>query len=221
MNTPVTICNTALSRIGISSFISSLEESSIEARVCENVYEQSADHLLREFHWPFAQSYEQLALVADGTTTPWKSDWAYRYRYPTNAITIRRVVTRLGKLESDAAPYAIGRDSVGKLIYTDIEDAVVEITNRNVDASEFDPTFASALAWYIGAEICMPLSVSDSFRKQALQGFMLDLDKAKRIAANEGQPSRDVDTELMNSRFGPMVGGVNDLTIYPSGFKVG
>ena len=67
----------------------------------------------------------------------------------------------------------------------------------------------------------MALSVSDSFRKQAVQGFMLDLDKAKRIAANEGQPSRDVDTELMNSRFGPMVGGVNDLTIYPSGFKVG
>jgi hypothetical protein len=221
MNTPVTICNTALSRIGISSFISSLEESSIEARVCENVYEQSVYHLLREFHWPFAQSYEQLALVADGTATPWKTDWAYRYRYPSNAITVRRIVTQLGKQEYQAAAYSIGRDSVGKLIYTDIEDAVAEITNRHIDASEFDPTFASALAWYIAAEICMPLSVSDSFRKQALQGFLLDLDKAKQIAANESQPSRDVDTELMNSRFGPIAGGINDLTIYPSGFKVG
>lgn len=218
--TKVTICNTALSRIGISSFINSLEEASVEASACNVVYDQCVDRLLREFHWSFAQSYETLALVADEAATPWKTDWAFRYRYPSNAIAIRRIVTSLGRQESVAAPYAIGLDDDGKLIYTDVELAVAEITRRVSDTSLFDPTFSSALSWIIAAEICMPLSAADGLRKQAMQGYALDLEIAKRISANEGQTTRDIDTELINARFGPVAGGVNDLTIYPSGFTI-
>ena len=218
--TKVTICNTALSRIGISSFINSLEEASIEASACRVVYDQCVERLLREFHWPFAQSYETLVLVADDAATPWKTDWAFRYRYPSNAIAIRRIVTTLGRQESVAAPYTIGMDDDGKLIYTDVELAVAETTYRVTDTSLFDPTFSSALSWIIAAEICMPLSASDGIRKQAMQGYMLEVDIAKRIAVSEGQTTRDIDTELINSRFGPVAGGVNDLTIYPSGFTI-
>lgn len=217
----VTICNTALSRIGISSFITSIEEASIEAAACRVVYDQSVERLLREFPWPFAQAYVELTLVADEDSTPWKTDWAYRYRYPSAAVTIRRIVTQLGRKESVAAPYSIGRDSDGKLIHTDIEDAIADITYRETDPSLFDPMFASAVSWHIAAEICMPLSAADGFRKQAMQGFAMDLDAAKRIAVNEEQITRDIDTELINSRFGPISGTANDLTIYPSGFSVG
>lgn len=219
--TKISICNTALSRIGISSFITSIEEDSVEASVFRVVYDLSVERVLREFSWPFAQQYETLVLVADELTTPWKSDWAYRYRYPTNALAVRRIVTSLGRLEPSDAPYSIGRDASGKLIYTDIDSAVAEITGRVTNPAEFDHAFASALSWYIASEVSMPLSAMDALRKQAMQGYMMELDVAKRIATNEGRGTYDIDTELINSRFGPVPSGTNELTIFPSGFTVG
>ena len=204
----------------MSTFITSLEETSAEASACRVAYDQSVDRLLREFHWPFAQAYVELALVSDETTTPWKTDWAYRYRYPSSAIAIRRIVTGLGRREPSAAPYAIGRDSDGKLIHADIEDAVADITYRETDPALFDPVFASAVSWHIASEICLPLSASEGLRKQALQSFMMDMETAKRIAVNEQREITDVDTELINSRFGLTASGSNDLTIYPSGFII-
>lgn len=217
----VNICNTALSRIGISSFITDIEENSVEAAACRVVYDQSVERFLRDFHWPFAKAYADLTLVLDEESTSWKTDWAYRYRYPNAAVAVRRIVTAMGRREPVAAPYSIGRDSDGKLIYTDVENAVAEITHRETDPSLFDPMFASALSWHIAAEICMPLSAADNFRKQAMQGFVMDFEAAKRIAVNEDQSLRDIDTEFVNSRFTPTIGGVNDLAIFPSGFSVG
>ena len=48
MATVVSICNMALARIGVSSFISNLNEASNEARVLNLFYEQMRDFALRE-----------------------------------------------------------------------------------------------------------------------------------------------------------------------------
>lgn len=219
--TVVQICNTALARIGVGSFIDSLTESSQEAQVCLLFYEQTRDKVLRESHWPFARAYQQLALVGEGKDTPWAAQWTYAYRYPTDALNIWRILTPLGKQETVLAPFEVGRDNIGRLIFTDVKDATVEYTKRVDDPAQFDPAFTSALSWLLAAEIAMPLSQVDGLRKQAMQMYQAERDVAQRVAANEGEPLRDIDTEFLNTRGGgngdPMDrGNIN----YASGFTI-
>lgn len=218
----VQICNTALARIGVSNFISSIDESSTEAAVCKVLYESVRDRVLREHPWGFASVYTPLALVAEADeTASWAEQWDYAYRYPSDALVVRKILSVLGKLEPVAIPYSVGRDAVGRLIFTDEKDAKIEYTSRVEDASQFDPSFASVVAWLLASEIAMPLSALDGIRKQALQMFAMELDVAKRIAANEGEPLRDVDTEFVRSRGYAATGAVGDgLTIFPSGFTI-
>jgi hypothetical protein len=221
--TVVQICNTALARVGVSNFIDSLTEASQEAQVCNLFYEQARDRVLRDTHWPFARGYLQLSLVSQGTDTPWSAEWMYAYRYPTDGLNIWRILTPLGKRETVLAPFEIGSDEIGRLIFTDMKDATVEYTKRVEDPARFDPAFASALSWLLAAEIAMPLSLVDGLRKQALQMYQAEKDIAQRVAANEGEPMRDIDTEFLNTRgYYSQTGSMAEqgLPIFPSGFTV-
>lgn len=220
--TEVQICNTALARVGVSNFIASLSEASQEAVVCNVFYEQTRDRLLREIRWPFAKQYQSLALVTDSEDAVWNAEWDYAYRYPTDAILISKILTPNGRRELTMEPYEIGVDSSGKLIFTNIKDAGVEYIKRVTDPALFDPMFVSCLAWLLAVEIAMPLAVSDSLRKQALQMFQMERDMAVRVAFNESEQIRDIDTEFVAARGYSKSGGATDGwgTIFPSGFNV-
>ena len=55
MTSEVAICNLALADIGSTSVVSTLGESSIEAKYCNIFYTAARDALLEEIEWPFAQ----------------------------------------------------------------------------------------------------------------------------------------------------------------------
>lgn len=221
--TVVQICNTALARIGVSNFIASIDEATQEAAVCKLLYEQCRDRLLREVHWPFARAFKALALVTQASSSPaWKTEWQYAYRYPSDCLTIWRVLTTQGRNEIPPAAYEIGHDEQGRLLFTDQQNAVIEYTARVEDPAQFDPSFMSALAWLLATEIAMPLSAMDALRKQAMQAYMAERDMAARIAANESEQTRDVDTEFLNARgyAGNNAPGESFTTVYPSGFVI-
>jgi hypothetical protein len=221
--TVVQLCNTALSRIGVSNYIASLSEASQEAIVCNVHYEQCRDRLLREVHWPFAKAYQTLALVTEGENTAWEAEWNFAYRYPSDALLVHRVLTANGRRETIAEPFEIGSDSVGRLIFCDQADIAIEYTRRIDDPSQFDQLFFSCLGWLLAAEIAMPLAVSENLRKQAVQMYQAERDMALRVAFNEGEQIRDLDTEFMNARgYASWNGGApGDVgTISPSGFSI-
>jgi|688.fasta_scaffold33106_2 hypothetical protein len=219
----VQICNTALARIGVSNFIDSINEASQEAQVCKLLYEQCRDRVLREAHWPFARAYATLALVSDNEGKPWANEWQYAYRYPTDAMVVWRILTPLGPRQAIAEPFDVGYDSTGRMIFTNMKDAAIEYTKRVEDVAQFDPSFSSALAWLLAAEISMPLSAVDALRKQALQMYQAERDMAHRISFNEGEPTRDIDTEFLNTRgyaSNTFAGDDAVSKLFPSGFSV-
>jgi hypothetical protein len=221
--TVVQICNTALARIGVSNFISSIDEATQEAAVCKLLYEQCRDRLLREVHWPFARVFKALTLVEQAGSEPaWATEWAYAYRYPTDCLTIWRILTKTGRNETTPEPYDIGRDEQGRLLFTNQLNAIAEYTARVEDPAQFDSTFVSALAWLLAMEIAMPLSAMDNLRKQAMQAYMGERDQAARIAGNESEQSRDVDTEFLNARgyAANTVLADSGVAIYPNGFTI-
>ena len=201
----VDICNRALRHLGVSVEIANLEtEKSKEAKACRRFYTDTRDEVLRDFDWPFARVTEELAIVEDFTDDTGAHDWSYAYRYPADAIAVRRLVLagwgRRERAETKTR-YLIGRDDVGSLIYTDLGDALVEYTFKETDTSKFPPDFRAALARLL-AHYVGPSVAGDRVKLVAEQLELYDysIRRARANALNEQQPDAEPQNEFLHAR---------------------
>lgn len=186
MSSQVEICNLALSRVGVSSFIEDIQEGSKESKSLGAVYGIARDVALGSFPWPFAQRRTTLALSAE----PAREDWAYTYALPTDALRVQGLWSgiRFGPVASEL-PFAIEMNAsgTGRLLLSDMESATVVYTARVEDPLLYPPLFVNAFAWLLAAEVALPLSVRPDLRAQAQQQFELTLSRAQAGALNEAR----------------------------------
>lgn len=201
----VQICNIALGRIGVSKAVADIEtpEASVEGRMCNRFYEPTRDRVLQSFNWPFAKSYEQIALIEECPS----DDWLYSYRYPATAVEVWRIVTALGKLDPNPSPFERGLDDGGGgLIFTNDSGPStgggpsVEFTKFITNTALFSPMFVDTLAWELAAELATPLSVKASLRNEAVAMAGRKMGMLKAQAANEGVSNDPVDPEGVRAR---------------------
>lgn len=180
MSSVVEIYNIALASLGVTQQVSSATEASTEAAACTLFYVTCRDRVLRDFDWSFARRYFTLGLVASDPNT----DWAYAYRYPSDALSIRGIVSTTRTTPS-RTPYTLGSDSSGKLIYTDNAEAVARMTVRITDTELFDALFVSALAGLLGSKIAPSLARGPKLAAAAYEMYLVDLAAAQAAAGNE------------------------------------
>jgi hypothetical protein len=203
------ICNLALQRVGILQPIANINESSNQARACKAAYTPSLQLMLRERNWPFAQRTVSLALVGENL----HPEWFYTYRYPSNYVVIQKVLpasevstTTVNVLTSDRPalpdtyPYMIGSDASGRLLHTDVEDAVVIGAYLNTDTAQFDPMFANALSWRLAHEISLPLSKNREIRNDCFAQYMSAVSEAFATSLNEPEPRSKADATSIQAR---------------------
>lgn len=197
MASKTSISNMALGRIGVSQFVENVDtEKSTEAIQCLTYYDHNVEFVLRAFDWPFATGYRALGLVSEDPS----SDWEYAFRYPTDALKVRRVVTSLGRSDPNPPPFVVGQDSQGPLIYTDEKNVTVEYTVRVTDPGRFDPLFIDALAWKLAADIAPALSRIKGARDDAMRMFAMSLNISQTIVANEQQREPERESEFVTAR---------------------
>lgn len=198
------IANMALSHLGIGEEIASLTEKSDEARACNRFFEPCRDATLRDFPWPFATKFAVLGLVEeidDDDAT--EDEWDYSYRYPPDCAKIIRI--RSGSRNDsrdERVPYKIAKDTSGRLIYTDEEDATVEYIELITDPERFTPDFYMALSFRLAAMIAPRLTAGDPYKlgPRAYQMYVHEIERAKATALNEGQVDVEVDSEFIRAR---------------------
>lgn len=191
----VQICNMALLRIG-GQVISSLDETSREAQLCNVFYEECLGQILRKFPWPFAQKNSSLALLADDPP----SNWGYAYALPTDYIQVQKVVVpgaRILRPENEIA-FNITVWAGVRALVTDQENAEITYTAR-VDESLFDPLFSSALAWLLATELTGPLMGKPELTQTAKQAYLLALSEARAEVLNESKEN-EVPCEFVSVR---------------------
>lgn len=199
MASVVEICNRALSNIGNSRSINSLEEASKEAGECSLHYEACRDSVLADFDWNFAT--KRLALADTNTPPP---DWAYAYRYPTDCVRITAIM--LPGIRNPTAeqrvPYEVGVDAAGtgKLIYTDQNEAWLKYVMRVTDVNMFDAIFIEALAWRIAAAINMALTGNADLGTFALNMYNRVILSAGSHSMNESQEPVQPESDFTNAR---------------------
>ncbi len=157
---PVRICNMALNSIGITQKVEDLDDATDHLAVtCKDWYDICRDRSLAAFGWPFSKVRVALALVETFTVTgdP-DGEWRFSYRRPNNCIVARRIVSGL-RPEDAPVPFEAGQDGTGGLIFTDQENAVLEMSATLDDPGEWPDVFAAYVSADLAVEVAGPLRV--------------------------------------------------------------
>jgi len=180
------ICNRALHFIGIGEEIASINERSPEAEACLLFYDDTLDELLREFPWPFARRRVSLALVSDEDTA-YNSEFYFAYRYPSDALYIRRIASgSIPDTSETLIRYQISSDDSGLLLLTNEADVEIDYTARITDTQLFPVDFGMALSYRLAAYIAPRLAEDPSKAGQiAMRGYQFSIEKARNMAASE------------------------------------
>lgn len=198
--TRVQIANMALGHVGSSQLINQLTELTTEAQQCNLYLDQAVETTLEDFPWPLATQYVSPGLVTDNSNVTTPYDWLYAYRYPTDCLHVRRIVTALGRQETAPPPWRPGLDAQGRLIWTDVQDMLIEYTQRVTDVNLFSPLFVDAVAWRLAAYIAPSLSRAPKMRETCYAVYLTMLAKAKVQAGNEQQQHDQVESEFIRAR---------------------
>ncbi len=202
----VTVCNLALSFLGVAKEIAALDERGKEAEACNRFYEIARDEMLRGFVWPFAKKIVTLALVTSSEDDNHPStEWTYSYRYPSDCLMLRKLQSGVrNDYRQSRVSYELLADDNGTLILTDMVDAVLQYTSTlGQNPARWHADFTMALAFRIAAYIAPRVTGGDPFKMgaTAIRFWNASNAKAQANAGNEVQQDQDPDGELTLARY--------------------
>lgn len=185
------IWNIALALIGNDGEVQDPEtDTDKPARACRRHWPTVRDEVLRDFNWPKFKTTEDLALVE--TDPNGGIEWAFSYAHPADAIRLRRILNGATRIdvETNVTAYGLGRATDGTvLIFCDLENAQVEYTFHEIDASRYDPDVVSAMAHRLAGAIASSFG-PDAVKMgdRALKIYQWRLGMAQQNALNEVRP---------------------------------
>lgn len=164
MASKIDIWNTALSHIGHKAQIADPDESSIEASHCRRFYPIALAMVLERFAWSFATRRAQLAEVDNPV-----DHWMFAYALPNLCVMPRAVLPPECTDDSLEQDYAVETDEDGdKIVYTNMENAVMRYTALVEDTTKFTPLFVLAVSAELGALLVGPIP-KDAKKRREMQ----------------------------------------------------
>lgn len=192
------IINLALANLSREP-IQSLSEPNPEAFQLRIHWDTALASVLRDHPWGFAMRRKPLAALADAPI-----GFAYAYMYPEDCIQARRVLPAGGQASRyrTAHAFEVGRSLDGrhKAILSDLPGAALEYTTIQVPPEEFDPQFATALAWRLAGEISLAMHADPQSHQAALATYSLQLQMAKALDMRESAAPRLPDGDFLVAR---------------------
>lgn len=194
MSSVVDICNIALSHLGDTASVTSIDppEGSAQAEHCARFYPIARDSLLEMHDWKFASKRALLAELTSETDA-----WEYAYAMPADALRIIAVTAPDADDDNASSrllgayspqPYAIEALSTGALvIYTDQEDAAVRYTAYVTDSGKLPPLFVMALALHLASMLAGPILKGDSGAAEAKRCATAAKEYLAKAAASDAQ----------------------------------
>lgn len=169
MNTATDIVNLALLALGQNDALVNLEgDTSPEGVIYNKLYDKCLRRLLKKHFWSFATSFQKLTLIEEDPLEDIldRVEYQFSYIYPTDCLYIRRVVneTTRSPIPENQVTYKTLYDRTNSrlIIYTDMEDAVIEYTTRDVVPCVFPDEFEDALVYLLAYESSRSILASNS-----------------------------------------------------------
>lgn len=189
--TETEICNLALSRIGVTEYIDSLDEDSAHAQACSVIFDIARDTALASASWSFATKRATLALLDVE-----HDEWEYVYTLPADLLEVQSFWPATPK-----TPYGIELNSGGtaRVIVTNAQDAVLIYTKRVTNTGLFTAQFCDALAWRLAVDLALSISKNPQMSGAAQQAYVMALSVASAASAN-GSFEEQADSEFITIR---------------------
>lgn len=221
------ICNRALSEMGKSILITSLDDPGVAAAQCKLHYDSLRQQLLRMAPWGFARKTVTLTLLGQLTDTPPASPYPYleKYLYPPDCLKFRYILAPpFPPADPSVAPdvsvqnvwyfpwcaprrdwrFVVEMDDTTsparRVLLSNVTQALGVYTADVTDPTLFDPLFQDALVGMLAAKLVIPLSGNVGM-KQSFVALAKDSILQARVAdGNEAVPSSDHTVDWMATR---------------------
>jgi len=182
------ICNKALNLIRAKR-ISALTEDSINARLCNNIYDLTLETLLMEHPWSFAQKRADLAVVDE--------DPAFTDDYMTIVYQKPTDLLRVNFVNNKAAIFKVEGDR----ILSNTSDLAIKYTYINDIPQTYSPDFVTALAYLLASEMAFSITNSRSLAEDMVKMYEgYKLPKAQSADSQQGTPQQPMQSEWLSSR---------------------
>jgi len=185
MASAVTICNGALIKVGARR-ITSLNENTVEAKLCNDRYEENLKDLLRSHPWRFAVIWDSPATVANPT---YDTKYENVYQVPANCLRV---------LETNC-PIDLWTVE-GDYISADIADLKIRYIRYITDANLMDENFRELLSLKLAVDLSYSLTQNATLRESLRTEYKETLKRARSYSAQEASPPRVYADSWLNSR---------------------
>jgi hypothetical protein len=183
MASVVDICNRALVILG-EERISTLTDDIPSARMCNTLWAQVRDQILREHPWNCAIKRVGLNQSVDAPV------WGYSYKYavPSDNLRILEVYPDSKYTMEDG------------YLLSDENSMSIRYVSRLEDAFDYDASLTAAFAYRMAAEMAYAKSASTSLAESLAEKAEIALRRAKTIDSQIGTP-RSFDSNWLAARF--------------------
>lgn len=190
------ICNMAILHVG-GNKISSINDDSVEARICEVHYEQSRDKVLEDKDWTFATTRAEIAQNAVDPVFGYQSS----FTLPSDCIRVIEAWDsaddmlfrdRSNPLEWEKEENNISADSQGSLF--------IRYIKRIETASRFSAGFVDALSLHLAFKLAVPIAQSRSLQTDMMNLYLRSVKDAANADGMQGRSKRIRSSRLVNVR---------------------
>jgi hypothetical protein len=201
MASKVEIWNMALGHLGQEEEVQDEAEDTSYANLCRRYWDDVLDEAFEDVNLPEARVRKVLALVENDPT----DEWAFSYEYPSDCAYPRRILSARRDTIESRIPFQIvnDRDS-GTLIYTDMEDAVLEYTLNETATAVYPASFRLMLSYKLAYMIAPKLTSGNpdgpALRNQAYELYHIQLSKARASSANKERRDAEPESEFTRNR---------------------
>ena len=177
MATEVSICSNALRKLGDDP-ITSLNDNTERARLCNGFYEPARDSILRSHPWNFAITRATLAQLS---STP-AYGFSYQYALPTDPYCLR-------VLEMEYQDYIFKIEHLagtGRVLLTDESTAKILYIGKITDTAQFDSLFVDTLTAKLALDLAYPITNSVKVQENMFNLLQQKLSLARSVDGQEG-----------------------------------
>jgi len=179
------ICNRALTLIGANR-IDSIDDDSIEAKLCKQFVDDIRKDLLRAHPWKFA--LKRASLVESATSPEW--GWDNQFPLPVDCL---RVVEMYGQEQDNWT-------EEGRFLLTDSNEAKIKYIADIDEVGLFDSSFTTVYAVDIAINLSYAITTSKDLRDGLLKLRELKIKEARTYSAQSAVGDRVYADDWLNSR---------------------
>ena len=186
MASVVDVCNRALDKLGHGS-ITSLEDGTTAANLCNRGWPLTRDQVLRDHPWNFAIK----RVVTSPLVTNPVFGFAYQHQVPSDIIRLLDIEgLSTGEYQRE-----------GEVILANDQSLRIRYIAKITDPNKYDSLFLDAVATRLAFELCESLTQSNSKKELLWNEYQEALVTARRVDAQENPPRIFEESDWIKARY--------------------